>query len=83
MEEYNKFAILGTEYVNEAEIELSRKFLFHSRNSSFITVIKKTLKLSVLSDKMNCILSAFKAKSLMKDKSEIDGITQEKKQEAR
>lgn len=50
MEECNKFSLIGPEYVSDAEIELSRTFLFHARNSSsFITVFKKTLKLSVLS----------------------------------
>lgn len=44
------FPIIGTGYVRDAEIELNRTFLFHARNSSsFIIVIKKTLKLSVLS----------------------------------
>lgn len=50
MEEYNKFSITGTEYVSDAEIELSRTFLSHVRNSlSCVTVVMKTLNLSVLS----------------------------------
>lgn len=50
MEEYNKFSIIGIEYVSEAEVEPSRTFLFQARNSSsFIIVVKKTLKLPVLS----------------------------------
>lgn len=33
MEEYNKFAIIESEYAHDAEIQLDRKFLLHSRNS--------------------------------------------------
>lgn len=58
---------------------LSGKSLFHLRKPwPFITVIKETVKLSVPSDKMNCIPSALKAKCLMKEKPEIDGVTREK-----
>ena len=32
-EEYNKFAIIESEYASDAEIQLDRKFLLHSRNS--------------------------------------------------
>lgn len=85
MEEYHTFAIIGSEYVSHAELELRRKIFISLEKFLVIcySYWEDSETVRRVFDRANGSPSALQARTLVKDRPEIDGITRRKSKKAR